>query len=396
MENTCRKKLFRVTTADISLDGLLKGQLKYLNQYFDVVGVAKDTGVLEEVGMREGIRVIDAPLERPISLIKDIRALWFLYRLFRKEKPWCVHANTPKGSLLSMIAAYFARVPFRIYTVTGLRYQGSYGILRQILSSMEIITCKFANKVIPEGKGIKETLQKDGITKKELNVILNGNINGIDTDFFNPELFNYRNRIEGELYTGNRNDIRNDLGLKDDEFVFIFIGRIVRDKGINEIVSCMKRFKNEKRNVKLLLVGRFETELDPLDFGNEEFLRTDTNVLFVGYQNDVRPFFIAADVLVFPSYREGFPNVVLQAGAMGLPAIVTDINGCNEIIQENVNGKIFSPRNAEALYEAMNWCLDNKETVKNMDSCSRKIIIDRYQQKAVWEATLQEYRKFKK
>lgn len=391
-----KKKLIRVTTADISLDGLLKGQLKYLNQYFEVVGVAKDTGVLEEVGKREGIRVIDAPLERPISLIKDIRALWFLYRLFRKEKPWCVHANTPKGSLLSMIAAYFARVPFRIYTVTGLRYQGSYGILRQILSSMEIMTCKFANKVIPEGKGIKETLQKDGITKKKLNVILNGNINGIDTDFFNPELFNYRNRIEGKLYTGNRNDIRNDLGLKDDEFVFIFIGRIVRDKGINEIVSCMKRFKNEKRNVKLLLVGRFETELDPLGFGNEEFLRTDTNVLFVGYQNDVRPFFIAADVLVFPSYREGFPNVVLQAGAMGLPAIVTDINGCNEIIQENVNGKIFSPRNAEALYEAMNWCLDNQETVKNMASCSRKIIIDRYQQKAVWEATLQEYRKFKK
>ena len=91
MENTCRKKLFRVTTADISLDGLLKGQLKYLNQYFEVVGVAKDTGVLEEVGKREGIRVIDAPLERPISLIKDIRALWFLYRLFCKEKPWCLH-----------------------------------------------------------------------------------------------------------------------------------------------------------------------------------------------------------------------------------------------------------------------------------------------------------------
>ena len=102
-----KKKLIRVTTADISLDGLLKGQLKYLNQYFEVVGVAKDTGVLEEVGKREGIRVVDAPLERPISLIKDIRALWFLYRLFRKEKPWCVHANTPKGSLLSMIAAYF-------------------------------------------------------------------------------------------------------------------------------------------------------------------------------------------------------------------------------------------------------------------------------------------------
>ena len=149
MENTCRKKLFRVTTADISLDGLLKGQLKYLNQYFEVVGVAKDTGVLEEVGKREGIRVIDAPLERPISLIKDIRALWFLYRLFRKEKPWCVHANTPKGSLLSMIAGFFARVPHRIYTVTGLRYQGASGLLRSVLKMMERVTCLCATKVIP-------------------------------------------------------------------------------------------------------------------------------------------------------------------------------------------------------------------------------------------------------
>ncbi len=116
-------KLIRVTTADISLNSLLRGQLKYLNQYYEVVGVAKDTGVLDEVAAREGIRVIDAPLERPISIGKDIKALWFLWRLFRREKPWCVHANTPKGSLLAMVAAWAARVPNRIYTVTGLRYQ---------------------------------------------------------------------------------------------------------------------------------------------------------------------------------------------------------------------------------------------------------------------------------
>jgi len=100
-----RKKIIRVTTADISLNSLLKGQLKFLNQYFEVVGVAKDTGVLKEVSEREGISVVDAPLERPISLVKDIKGLWFLCRLFRKEKPWCVHANTPKGSLLAMICA---------------------------------------------------------------------------------------------------------------------------------------------------------------------------------------------------------------------------------------------------------------------------------------------------
>ena len=147
-----KKKLIRITTADISLNSLLKGQLKFLNQYFEVIGVAKDTGVLKKVSEREGIRVVDAPLERPISLVKDIKGLWFLYRLFRKEKPWCVHANTPKGSLLAMIAAWFACVPHRVYTVTGLRYQGAHGLLRMILKTMERLSCLFATNVIPEGK----------------------------------------------------------------------------------------------------------------------------------------------------------------------------------------------------------------------------------------------------
>ena len=393
MEANQRKKIIRVTTADISLDGLLKGQLKFLNRYFDVIGVAKDTGVLKEVGKREGIRVVDAPLERPISLLKDIKGLWFLYRLFRKEKPWCVHANTPKGSLLAMIAAKFAGVPHRVYTVTGLRYQGAHGVLRSILKGMEVVSCLFANKVIPEGNGVKQILQEDHITQKELNVILNGNINGVDVDYFSPSHFTTETRIKGKPYTGSKQQIRKDLNLSDDDFVFIFIGRIVGDKGMNELTACMKKFKKEGKDIKLLLVGRFESELDPLDAGNEEFLRTNENVCFVGYQSDVRPFFVAADVLVFPSYREGFPNVVLQAGAMGIPSIVTDINGCNEIIKEDLNGKIFSPKDADALFREMEWCIDNKDRIKVMALQSREVIVDKFRQEEVWEATLNEYRK---
>lgn len=134
-----KKKLIRVTTADISLDGLLKGQLKFLSHYFEVIGVAKNTGCLQEVKEREKIRVVDAPLERPIGFIKDIKGLWFLYCLFRKEKPWCVHANTPKGSLLAMIASWLACVPHRVYTVTGLRYQSTHGVLRTILKTLSLI-----------------------------------------------------------------------------------------------------------------------------------------------------------------------------------------------------------------------------------------------------------------
>ena len=371
MKDIQRKKIVRITTADISLDGLLKGQLKFLNQYFEVIGVAKDTGVLKEVSEREGIRVIDAPLERPISLVKDIKGLWFLYRLFRKEKPWCVHANTPKGSLLAMIAAWFAGVPHRVYTVTGLRYQGAHGMLRTILKTMERLSCLFATNVIPEGQGVLHALQEDNITKKPLHVIWNGNINGIDTEYFKST----------ESFTERKNDT----------FTFVFIGRIVRDKGIHELTECIR-----KLNCNLILVGSFE-DGDPVDEDDKKFLLTSEKVKFVGWQIDVRPYLEQADVLVFPSYREGFPNVPMQAGAMGLPCIVTNINGCNEIIKDGLNGKIIAAPLKEgtkmmeqSLLNTMQWFINHREEAKRMGNNARPMIQERYEQRYVWKA-LKEY-----
>ena len=371
MKDIQRKKIIRVTTADISLNSLLKGQLMFLNQYFEVIGVAKNTGVLKEVSEREGIRVVDAPLERPISLVKDIKGLWFLCRLFRKEKPWCVHANTPKGSLLAMIAAWIARVPHRVYTVTGLRYQGAQGMLRTILKTMERLSCLFATNVIPEGQGVLHALQEDNITKKPLHVIWNGNINGIDTEYFKPT----------ESFTERKNDT----------FTFVFIGRIVRDKGIHELTECIR-----KLNCNLILVGSFE-DGDPVDEDDKKFLLTSEKVKFVGWQIDVRPYLEQADVLVFPSYREGFPNVPMQAGAMGLPCIVTNINGCNEIIKDGLNGKIIAAPLKEgtkmmeqSLLNTMQWFINHREEAKRMGNNARPMIQERYEQRYVWKA-LKEY-----
>ncbi|EFV05032.1 glycosyltransferase, group 1 family protein [Segatella salivae DSM 15606] len=371
MKDIQRKKIIRVTTADISLNSLLKGQLMFLNQYFEVIGVAKDTGVLKEVSEREGIRVVDAPLERPISLVKDIKGLWFLCRLFRKEKPWCVHANTPKGSLLAMIAAWIARVPHRVYTVTGLRYQGAHGMLRTILKTMERLSCLFATNVIPEGQGVLHALQEDNITKKPLHVIWNGNINGIDTEYFKST----------KSFTERKNDT----------FIFVFIGRIVRDKGIHELTECIR-----KLNCNLILVGSFE-DGDPVDEDDKKFLLTSEKVKFVGWQIDVRPYLEQADVLVFPSYREGFPNVPMQAGAMGLPCIVTNINGCNEIIKDGLNGKIIAAPLKEgtkmmeqSLLNTMQWFIDHREEAKRMGNNARPMIQERYEQRYVWKA-LKEY-----
>lgn len=372
------KKLIRLTTADISLNLLLKGQLRFLNQYFEVVGVSSDTGLLKGVGEREGIRTIAVPMHREIALGADIVCLWKLYRLFRRERPDILHSNTPKGSLLAMIAGWMARVPVRIYLVTGLRYQGAGGMLRWVLRTMERLTCRFATKVIPEGNGVKQALIADHITQKPLKILHYGNINGLDTSYFSPNV-------------ALRAQERERLGFSDDDFVFIFIGRIVKDKGMNELAWAMRQLVSNHPHARLLLVGPFESELDPLEGDNEQFFREHSSVAYVGYQADVRPFLAAADALVFPSYREGFPNVVLQAGAMGLPSIVTDINGCNEVITDGVNGRIIQPRDREALLQMMSLFVEDAAHVLAMAEKARAVICERYDQQDVWRALLEMY-----
>lgn len=393
-----KRKLIRVTTSDISLESLIKGQLKFLSNEFEVVGVSNNTGMLQMIGEREGIRVIEVPMHREISLKDDVKCLWVLYRLFKRERPDIVHANTPKGSLLSMLAARCARVPHRIYTVTGLRYQGAKGLFRDILIGMERITCWAATKVIPEGQGVLHTLQSDKITKKSLSVIYRGSINGIDTEYFSREVtvkhlkqsVEFKEDIPTDVV---RMRVRQSLGLADDDFGFIFIGRIVRGKGMHELASAMKKFSLENIHCKLILVGNFEEELDPLLPEDMEFFTHDQSVKFVGYQNDVRPYLFAADALVFPSYREGFPNVVLQAGAMELPSIVTDINGCNEIIEDNINGIIIPSKDVEALYMSMKYFMEHIEKIKQMGIYSRPLICKQYEQQDVWHALSEEYRR---
>ncbi|WP_315349326.1 glycosyltransferase family 4 protein [Hoylesella saccharolytica] len=391
-----KQKLIRVTTSDISLNILIRGQMQFMNQFYEVIGLSNNTGKLADVAKREGIRVIEVPMHREISLWSDLKCLIQLYKIFRNERPFIVHANTPKGSLLSMVAGKLAHIPHRIYTVTGLRYQGTEGLLRQILITMERITCLCATKVIPEGKGVKGALEQDHITNKSLQVVYNGNINGIDTAYFSEKetVKDWKEKYIADKTL--RASIRISLKFKPDDFVFIFIGRIVADKGMNELAGCMRRLKTKYPFCKLILVGTFESALDPLTEDNENFFKTDSNIRFVGFQTDVRPYMLAADTLVFPSYREGFPNVVLQAGSMGLPAIVTDINGCNEIIIDGKNGKVIPPKNEMALFQMMQYFLEKKEAVTAMAAEARSMIQQRYEQINVWKELLKVYQSFTK
>ena len=370
-------KLFRLNTIDWSL-GMLRGQLRFLNREFEVVVVANDSGILKEVAEREGVRTIGVPMHREISIAADCRSLVALYKLFRRERPHIVHSNTPKASLLSMVAAWAAHVPHRIYLVTGLRFETTHGILRLILKTMERITCLCATKVIPEGDGVKATLLREHITRKPLQKIHHGNINGIDLEHFarTPEVMQ------------RAAEIRN----VSEDFTFIFIGRMVRDKGINELVAAFDRLNREMPATKLLLVGKFEDELDPVLPETKQIIENNPKIEFAGYQNDVRPFLVASDVAVLPSYREGFPNVVIQAGAMGLAQIVTDINGCNEVVIQGQNGVIIPKQNEEALYDAMRRLATDRELTARMAASARELIATRYRQEDVWAELLKMYK----
>ncbi len=379
-------KIIRLSTVPISLNVLLKGQLKFLNEHYNIIAVSGKDVSLDEVASREGVEIFPIEMERKISPIKDFVSLVKLYFYFKKERPLIVHSITPKAGLLSMTAAKFAGVPIRIHTFTGLIFPSKQGLFQKILILMDKLLCLCATNIYPEGQGVKDDLISYKITQKPLKVIGNGNVNGIDKNYFNPELYNLEDITQE----------RKKLGIAENDFVFVFVGRLVKDKGINELINAFSKFQYNYKNAKLLLVGPFEDDLDPLDVETVKTIKESENIISVGFQIDVRTYYAMADALIFPSYREGFPNVVMQAGAMGLPSIVTDINGCNEIIIENENGMIIPVKDSVAIYDAMEKMLTDKEFSNSLRINARLSIISRYEQQLVWDAILSEYKSLEK
>lgn len=381
-----KPRLIRITTVPLSLRVLLKGQHHFMAENgFAVKGVSSKGEDLYIVQQTEGIPVIPLEMTRMISPLKDLKSLWYFYRLCKKEKPMIVHSHTPKAGIIAMLGAKFAGVPIRLHTVAGLPLMEATGVKRKLLDMVEKLTYRCATMVYPNSKGLYDFILNNKFTTKErLKVIANGSSNGIDTTFFN------RSQVPEEQIAR----LRNDLEISQTDFVFIFVGRLVGDKGINELVEAFRMLdtRGELQDMKLLLVGPLEADLDPLLPKTLKEIETNPRIISAGFQNDVRPYFAIADALVFPSYREGFPNVVMQAGAMGLPSIVSDINGCNEIIVEGQNGTIVPVKDSAGLSDAMFRLLTDKEYYGNLQKHANGMIVRRYEQRVVWNALLEEYK----
>jgi len=354
-----------------------------MNQYFNIIGVSSKGDELEEVKSNEGVKTHAIEMTRTITPLKDLKATYQLYKFFKKEKPFIVHTHTPKAGTVGMLAARLAGVPHRLHTIAGLPLLEAKGFKRKILDFVEKITYNNATKVYPNSFGLYDIVIQNKYAKpSKLKVIGNGSSNGIDTNHFNPNL----------ITDENKKKLRKELGFTKDDFVFIFVGRIVKDKGVNELVNVFNKLSKIKVNCKLLLVGPYENRLDPLLKQTQTLITENEHILSVGMQKDIRPYVAISNVLTFPSYREGFPNVVLQASAMGLPCIVTNINGCNEIITNGYNGIIIPPKDENALFDSMIRFAETTDKRLKLAINARTNIIKKYQQEYIWNELLKEYK----
>ncbi|WP_299758422.1 glycosyltransferase family 4 protein [uncultured Pontibacter sp.] len=376
-------KLFRVTTVPISLQKLITGQLKYMrSKGFEPLMIsANGPEVAQAIKEQEAPHIVIS-MTRKVTPLKDLISLWNFYKLCKKNKPDIIHSHTPKAGIISMLGGKLAGVPVRLHTVAGMPLMEAKGIKRRVLEFVEKLTYACATKIYPNSNVLKEFVIQNGFcTEDKIKVLGNGSSNGINTNNFTVEALDPK-RLQ---------DLKQKLGISATDFVFVFVGRLVKDKGIRELVSAYKILQLKHKNAKLLLIGPLEQDLDPLPAETLIDIESNPNILYVGYQNDVRPYLAISQVLTFPSYREGFPNVPMQAGCYEVPSIVTDINGCNEIIINGENGIIIPTKSIEPLYEAMDCMIEYNDLYIKLKSNARRMIVERYDQQHFWELLFQEY-----
>jgi glycosyltransferase involved in cell wall biosynthesis len=286
-----------------------------------------------------------------------------------------------------MLASKIANVPIRLHTVGGLPLMEETGRKKKLLEVVEKLTYSLSTFIFTNSSGLyKHILENNYISRNKIKVIGNGSSNGVDVNYFSPSQVSENQKLE----------LKSSLGILEDDFTFVFVGRIVTDKGINELVAAFNTISLYSKTLKLLLVGEQESDLDPLHKSTLEILTKNDQIIQVGFQRDIRPYLAISNVLVFPSYREGFPNVVMQAGAMGLPAIASDINGCNEIITHGENGILIPKKNTAKIEIALLLLKNNEKLYEKLKSNARYMIASRFERKVICETILEEYKSMEK
>ena len=375
------KKIIIISTVPISLAFLIKGLPKYLSRFYDVKLVSSSSPLNHEISEYEGIKIKAIEMTRQITPIQDLKALYKLYKYISYENPNIVYTFTPKAGLLGMAASFLTRVPVRIHNVVGLPMMEANGVKLIVLKFIEKLTYFLSTKVFCNSFGLQKYINNN-LTSLPITVVGQGSINGVDTEYFK----NKKNKEE-EL------EVKNTYNISKDDFVITFIGRLVKDKGINELVESFIILLKKYPNLKLLLVGVYEDNLYKIDKETEQLINESNAIITAGFQKDTRKFLSITDLFTLPSYREGLSNALIEAGSFGVPLLATDIIGNNEVIENNVTGLLVKMKDVSSLTNGIEKFITDKKFYSYIKNNVRGEIIKKYNQNYFWKELECELRK---
>lgn len=380
-------KLIRITTVPLSLKLLLAGQMKFMKANgWEVIMVSSDGREVQQIVRAEGVQHEVIPFTRKITPFQDLTCIWKLYQLFKREKPDIVHTHTPKAGLLGMIAAKLSGQKIRIHTLAGIPYMAAEGTKKGLLVQAEKWTYSSSTEVWPNSEGLKSFVIEEKLCEAEkLKVIGKGSSNGVDFEKFNRDVLK-----ENHLVAATMRILPGD-----DDFIILSVGRLVQDKGIEELVNAFLESKIYSMS-KLVLLGSFEQELDPISIDLMKTIRENPRIVQIDWSDHVAHYMALADVLVHPSHREGFPNVLLEAGAMELPVICSDIIGNSDVITQQKTGLIFPVKDKSVLKEALEFAFVKRDKMAQLARDLKKEVQENYDRKSIHQALLANYNRLLK
>ena len=367
----------------MALKYLLPGQMRFMQQQgFDVLMISADGKERADVMENEQCPHIIVPMTRQITPVQDLKCLLQLIKIFKREKPDIVHTHTPKAGLLGMLAARICFVKVRIHTVAGLPLMVEKGGKLALLTFIEKLTYASANQVWPNSNSLKKYIASHKLTRPgKLSVIASGSTNGIDLNRFNVQ----------SLSPDIIKEVKNQILFSEENIYLLCIGRLVLDKGIVELVNAFIQLHKKNSALKLILVGDFEEVLDPLPEAILKEIETNKSIIHIRWTNQVAYFMAVANLFIFPSHREGFPNVLLQAGAMQLPIICSEIPGNIDIVENKKTGLIFEVANTAQLSSCVEHALTHMPEMKAMALTLHNYIIENFRRENIWNSILMKY-----
>ena len=370
-----RPRLAYLVTHSISARLLLAGQLAYLRDAgFDVTVIASPGPDLDVVAAREGVDVLGLPMARAMRPLDDARALAAVTRALARLRPDVVNASTPKAGLLGMLAAQALRLPVRVYLLRGLRLETERGWRRAVLAGTERAAAACAHDVVAVSASLRDGFVGAGLAPAaKVHVLGAGSSNGVDVERFAP----------GAALLAAAAEVRRRLGVEAGAPVVGFLGRLARDKGIVPLLDAFDRLRARRADARLVLVSADLADEDTPPEVAARVPRTP-GVITVPRVDDVRPYLLAMDVLGFPSQREGFPNVVLEAAALAVPAVGHPVTGVRDAIVDGVTGRLVPAGDALALADALAGYLDDRALREAHGGAARARAVADFARPTVW------------